>query len=51
MEDNDEGKKLVIEKVEEKKIELEPEEDNEGGEKSSKIKSIRRKFYKSNKNK
>ena len=51
VEDNDEGKKLVIEKVEEKKIELEPEEDNEEGEKSSKIKSIRRKFYKSNKNK
>ena len=40
-----------VEKVEEKKIEVEPEENNDIGEKSSKLKSIRRRFYKSNKNK
>ena len=45
-------RKLVVEKVEEKKVELEPEpeqEDNKEIGGTSKIKSIRRKFYKSNK--
>ena len=51
VEDKKDGKKLVVEKFEEKKIEVEPEEDNEIGEKSAKFKSIRRRFYKSNKNK
>ena len=50
-EDKKEKKKLIVEKVEEKKIEVEPEENNDIGEKSSKLKSIRRRFYKSNKNK
>ena len=51
VEDKKEKKKLIVEKVEEKKIEVEPEENNDIGEKSSKLKSIRRRFYKSNKNK
>ena len=45
-------RKLIVEKVEEKKVELEPEpeqEDNKEIGGTSKIKSIRRKFYKSNK--
>jgi len=51
VEDKKERKKLIHEKIEEKKIEVQPEEDNnEKGEKSSKVRSIRRRFYKSNKN-